>query len=98
MVKGFICLGLALIATTAMAGEEVLRLNAAKSAFRNEYLPAKGSKAFAQAPDGSWGWAANRTSPLIAAEDAIAACAKHVKPGEKPCVVVHIDSWWTEAQ
>jgi hypothetical protein len=96
MVKGFICLGLALIATTAMAGEEVLRMNAAKAAFRNEYLPAKGSKAFAQAPDGTWGWAADRTSPRIAAEDAVTKCTESLKPKQKPCVIVHVDNWWTE--
>lgn len=75
-----------------------MRVNTAKQAFLEKYLPGKRSKAFAQAPDGSWGWAVNRTSPRVAAEDAIAACSKHVKAHNKPCAVVHMDDWWTVAQ
>ncbi len=84
--------------TGALAAGDVLRVNTAKQVFFEKYLPGAGSKAFAQAPDGSWGWAINRTSPRVAAEDAIAACSKYVKPNNKPCTVVHLDDWWTVAQ
>lgn len=84
--------------TTSLAAGDVLRMNTARQAFLEKYLPGKGSKAFAQAPDGSWGWAANRTSPRVAAEDAIATCSQYVKPHNKPCTLVHIDDWWTVSQ
>jgi hypothetical protein len=83
--------------TAALPVEKILRLNAAKFAFNDKYLQAKGNRAFAQAPGGAWGWASDRTSPRVAAEDAVAACARHLKPHEKACVAVHIDDWWTEA-
>ncbi|XLZ70600.1 hypothetical protein ABT364_01155 [Massilia sp. SR12] len=84
--------------TATLAAGDVLRMNTARQVFLEKYLPGKGSKAFAQAPDGSWGWAVDRTSPRVAAEDAVAACSKHVKPHNKPCAVVHIDDWWAVPQ
>lgn len=86
------------LATPALAAGSVLRMNAARQAFNEEYQQAKGSKAFAQAPEGSWGWVADRASPRVAAEDAVARCNKHLKSHHKPCTVVHMDDWWTVAQ
>lgn len=84
--------------TASQAADKVLRMNTAVAAFNEKYLPAKGSKAFAQGPGGAWAWAADRSSPSAAAEDAIAICARYLKKFEKPCDVVHIDDWWTGTQ
>jgi hypothetical protein len=84
----------ALAPAATQAGEERIKMNAALQAFRSVYIFKPNHKAFAQSPDGGWAYVSDRTSAAVAASDALASCSKHVKPGQSPCLVIHIDDQW----
>ena len=94
MIKTILPLALLLVSQQVSAGEEAIRMNGALKDFRAKYMTAEMHRAFAQSPDGAWGWATGRTSVQVASEDAVLACAKSLKAGERPCVVIHVDDAW----
>ena len=94
MIKTILPIALLLVSQQVFAGEEVIRMNGALKDFREKYVTAEMHRAFAQSPDGAWGWAIGRTSVQVASEDAVLACTTSLKAGQRPCVVIHIDDAW----
>jgi hypothetical protein len=78
----------------ARAGEEVIRTHEALQAYQGKYQSATIHRAFAQSPDGAWGWAGGYTSGKFAEEGALRTCRKHVEEGDRDCVVIHVDHEW----
>jgi hypothetical protein len=87
-------LALALAPAMAEAGEESIKLNPALESYRSAYVSAKLHKAFAQAPDGTWFWVQDRTSPTIAINDSLEGCIRGLKGGATGCVIINIDDKW----
>lgn len=61
----------------------------AKISFEFDYLYAAQNRAFAIAPGGAWSWTAGKTSPDIAREAALAACARYTK---QKCVLYALNN------
>lgn len=76
------------------AGDEVLRTRAAMDAYRRDYLPTKGHKAFAQSVDGAWSWRGERVSRQFAEDDAVRACNAFLRKNDAPCVIVNVNGNW----
>jgi len=81
------CLCPALTASAALAGV-VPHLNPQGQADYQQYLNAAPAKAFAIAPGGAWGWAAEQLSNTMANTQALAACQVNTK---QKCVLYASD-------
>ena len=94
MKSVLVFLAILTMTTTASAGEEILKLDRAKEFYRLRYAGAAMHKAFAQSPEGGWGWATGKKSAQAAIEQALQTCRKHVTPDEHDCVLINIDGQW----
>jgi uncharacterized membrane protein YhaH (DUF805 family) len=67
-----------------------------RTAFLQEYLPARQYKAFATSDSGAWGWSYGKKSPREAVMSALAQCEQHRQPYTGPCVPININGAWIE--
>lgn len=95
-MKNVLLLSLLLVANVACAGTEQILSNEALKGFNEEYLPAKTNKAFAQSPDGAWGWVADLTSRKYAILGAIKQCKQYVEEGKAACKVINVNGKWAK--
>ena len=73
---------------------DVLPTFDAANAFRDEYLPARGHKAFAVSSGKSWGYKVGAASAHDAVRGALAACDAKRQPYTAPCQLVNLNGQW----
>jgi len=66
----------------------------ARAAFRSDYWPAGGNKAFAASTGGAWGHVSGAASDQEAAQRALADCEGRRKPEMAACRLVNLTSNW----
>lgn len=69
---------------------------AARQAFRENYWPAKGHKAFAFSEGGAFGWSANAGTVEAAKTQALDQCDRGRDSYSSECRALHVDEDWAE--
>jgi hypothetical protein len=85
---------LAFAPVLAHAGEEQLKTEAARDAYKRQYGNMLDHRAFAQSPTGAWYFSAYEQSRESAAARALAGCNAQVPRGGAPCVVINVNGEW----
>jgi hypothetical protein len=94
-LKALPVLLLALAPVLAQAGEEQLKTEGARDAYKRQYGNMLDHRAFAQSPDtGAWYFSAYEQSRESAAARALAGCNAQVPRGGSPCVIVNVNGEW----
>jgi len=74
----------------------VMKSAAARSAFRENYWPARSHKAFAMSEGGAFGWSANAGTAEAAKTQALDQCERGRDSYSSECRTLHVDDDWAD--
>ncbi|MCK9372696.1 MAG: hypothetical protein M0P91_05820 [Sulfuricurvum sp.] len=92
-------LSIAIFLTSSLFGNtinDIIINNAAKIAYKSEYLIAGNNRAFAQSPGGAWSWDAGKETIESARESALKRCNLHLSQDDKPCKIIEENGKWVK--